>query len=408
MDEVERLPCPLCAEPVALEARLCPHCRNAALVDLVIEGQSQDSRQRYQVARAVSGLGAPFPSFVESQQSLAGGGPAAWNLTLGEARRAVEGLKRLNVAAKTVPASGRGQFDETLAEGDQSPFRRPAVYGLVAAAVVGGFFLWRRAPASTPPPAAAVLPAVAPVAGRPPGVAQPGAAPPLSNAALARKALPSIVSLRCGNSIGSGFFVAADLVMTNAHVLCGGTSSPVTIVFSDGRRATGTPSRIDERLDLALVQVAGETGPPLELGDAGTLSVGEPLMMIGSPLGYEFTVHQAGVSNVSRPLLGISYLQIEARINPGNMAGPVGSAVAEYATTATAQHPRWTMDMESRPRECPNWGLHKCDRKRRILGSPRTLGRELPRAGPRPLRSEGQLHHADSGTQSASARNEAD
>lgn len=186
MDEVERLPCPLCAEPIAVEARLCPHCRNAALVDLVLEAPSQAPRQRYQVARAVSGLGAPFPSFVESQQSLAGGGPAAWNLALGEARRAVEGLKRLKVAAKTVPASGRGQFDETVVEGKESRFRRPVLYGLVAAAVVVGFVTWRRAPAPTPTTPAPVPPALVPVAGRPPAVAQPGAEPSLSNAALAR------------------------------------------------------------------------------------------------------------------------------------------------------------------------------------------------------------------------------
>jgi Trypsin-like peptidase domain len=144
----------------------------------------------------------------------------------------------------------------------------------------------------------------------------------LSTTEIARRAMPSTVSLRCADSLGSGFLVAEDLVLTNAHVLCGGESR-INVVFENGRELAGQVVRSDPTLDLAVVQVKDAGVRPLPLGDVGTLSVGDKLVMIGSPVGLEFTVHEGAVSNLSHAMLGVAYIQIEAKVNPGNSGGPL-------------------------------------------------------------------------------------
>src|SRR5262249_7819837 len=116
------------------------------------------------------------------------------------------------------------------------------------------------------------------------------------------------------------FFVANETVLTNAHVLCP-EGQPLTVIFSDGRRATGVPMRSDTLLDLAVVHSAGATAPPLPLGDAGSLNVGDHVVLVGSPVGLEFTVHEGTVSSISRTLLGLAYIQLDAKVNPGNSGG---------------------------------------------------------------------------------------
>ena len=51
--------------------------------------------------------------------------------------------------------------------------------------------------------------------------------------------------------------------------------------------------------------------------------VGDRVMVIGSPLGHDFTAHEGAISNMSRPVLGVAYIQIDAKVNPGNSGGPV-------------------------------------------------------------------------------------
>ena len=58
-----------------------------------------------------------------------------------------------------------------------------------------------------------------------------------------------------------------------------------------------------------------------QLGDAGRLAVGEQVVVIGSPMGFEFTVHGGAISNLQRTVYGLSYLQVEAKVNPGNSGG---------------------------------------------------------------------------------------
>jgi serine protease Do len=139
---------------------------------------------------------------------------------------------------------------------------------------------------------------------------------------LASGVLASTVAIHCPRSLGAGFFVAEDLVLTNAHVACP-PGEAIEIVTRDGGKASGEAIRREERLDLALIRVPGVRGRPIPVGDAGTLRAGDRVVLAGSPRGLEFSYHEGVVSNPSRPELGVSYIQLDAGINPGNSGGPL-------------------------------------------------------------------------------------
>jgi serine protease Do len=139
---------------------------------------------------------------------------------------------------------------------------------------------------------------------------------------LAALALDSTATLRCPRSSGSGFFVAPDLLVTNEHVLCT-SGAAVDVVLRDGRRLSGSAEVRDDWLDVALVRVPGAAVKPLALGDASLVEPGETVLMIGSPLGMDFSVTRAIVSHSQRNVLGIAYLQFDGNVNPGNSGGPL-------------------------------------------------------------------------------------
>jgi S1-C subfamily serine protease len=169
-------------------------------------------------------------------------------------------------------------------------------------------------PEEKPAPASAPAPTL--VAKR------PASKTALSPRELAQRSLPSTVSLRCRHSVGSGFFVAPDLVLTNAHVLCPSDEN-VQVVTSDERKFVGQVLRANETVDLGLVRVIGAEATPLPMGDVADLAVGDKVMIIGSPVGLEFTVHEGSVSSLQRSAYGVAYVQLDAKVNPGNSGGPV-------------------------------------------------------------------------------------
>jgi serine protease Do len=179
----------------------------------------------------------------------------------------------------------------------------------------------RQAIAEAEAPPAVVVPSIAP-SEEPPTVAPPVILAPLSSRELAKQSLPATVSLRCNESIGSGFFVEPDLVLTNAHVLCP-MGEKVQVVLSDGSQMAGETVRSNEAVDLALVRVPRAGARTLPLGDVGDLELGDRIMVIGSPVGLEFTVHEGIVSHVGRVVQGVAYIQLDAKVNPGNSGGPI-------------------------------------------------------------------------------------
>ncbi|MFP5288631.1 MAG: S1C family serine protease, partial [Thermoanaerobaculia bacterium] len=158
----------------------------------------------------------------------------------------------------------------------------------------------------------------------------------LSPREIAALATPSTVVLRSGGSLGSGFFVAEDLVLTNAHVVSS-ELDPVEVVFSDGRKIEGRAVKRNEELDLAMVRVPGASADPLPLGDATTLDTGDRVVFVGTPEGLDFTVHEGIVSHTMRHILGVGYLQIDANVNPGNSGGPVLDTSGRVVGVITAK-----------------------------------------------------------------------
>ncbi len=141
---------------------------------------------------------------------------------------------------------------------------------------------------------------------------------PLGTAELGRLGQTSTVLVKSGGCVGSGFWVTDRAVLTNAHVICA-PDAPVEV-----GRARGRVAQSDPGLDIALVEVLdGSAGAPLPLGDAGALEPGDPVVLVGAPLGMKGAVHTGRVSNPHQSLMGVTYLQLDANVNPGNSGGPL-------------------------------------------------------------------------------------
>ena len=141
-----------------------------------------------------------------------------------------------------------------------------------------------------------------------------------------------------GRALGTGFVVDDNgYILTNAHVVQeqGQKASSVAIVFNKGGGKTqevkGEIIGIDIGSDVAVIKVdpSGVDLTPLPLGNSGKVQVGEPVVAIGNPLGYDFSITSGIVSAVGRSLPAPNGqtipngIQTDAAINPGNSGGPL-------------------------------------------------------------------------------------
>jgi S1-C subfamily serine protease len=140
-------------------------------------------------------------------------------------------------------------------------------------------------------------------------------------------------------SLGTGFVASLDGdILTNAHVLLdeqGQTADAVTVVFNrpggEGDEIEAELIGVDSDSDVAVLRVDPEKAPiqPLTLGDSSKVIVGEPVVAIGNPLGYDFSITAGIVSAVERSIAGPTgsvipnAIQTDAAINPGNSGGPL-------------------------------------------------------------------------------------
>lgn len=142
---------------------------------------------------------------------------------------------------------------------------------------------------------------------------------------------PAVVNLR-GESRRSGsgsgvLFTPDGFLLTNHHVVRG--QSKVRVRFSDGTERPGRVVGNDPWTDLAIVQADGEKLPYAAFGDSAKLRVGQLVVAIGSPLGFESTVTAGVVSALGRTLRSITghlvdnVIQTDAALNPGNSGGPL-------------------------------------------------------------------------------------
>ena len=124
---------------------------------------------------------------------------------------------------------------------------------------------------------------------------------------------------------GSGFIISEDgYIVTNAHVIK--DADTILVGLPDRRQFDATLIGADQRTDLAILKVDASGLPALELGDSKKLKVGQWVLAIGSPFGFEYTATQGIVSALARSLPNDSYvpfIQTDVAVNPGNSGGPL-------------------------------------------------------------------------------------
>lgn len=161
----------------------------------------------------------------------------------------------------------------------------------------------------------------------------------MSEEELLQQQIPDILRRFFGNQViipqprapqektgyGSAFFISKDgYLLTNHHVI--ENASKVTITLNDRREIDATVVGSDERTDVALLKVNGAGFPELRTGDVGRLRVGEPVLAIGSPFGFDYSASAGIVSAKMRNMMGetaVPFIQTDVALNPGNSGGPL-------------------------------------------------------------------------------------
>ena len=130
---------------------------------------------------------------------------------------------------------------------------------------------------------------------------------------------------RESSSLGSGFIISSDgYVVTNYHVIKG--ADEIIVKLSDRRELSAKLIGTDKRSDIALLKVEADNLPVLETGSSEKLKVGEWVVAIGSPFGFDHSVTAGIVSAKGRSLPSENYvpfIQTDVAINPGNSGGPL-------------------------------------------------------------------------------------
>ena len=237
---------------------------------------------------------------------------------------------------------------------------RPTLIGLaIGAALTSGAFLLRDAQTPKPQPPAASQPASPPVAGA--NTLTPGPTVIADFAAIATSSGPAVVNISTmgpkapepdqdepqgpgggdpflpffgpqappdeapAQGMGSGFIVRADgIILTNAHVVDG--ASEVSVKLADRREFTAKVIGVDKLTDTAVLKIDAQDLPAVRIGNPTETHVGEWVLAIGSPFGFENTVTAGIVSAKSRSLPEegyIPFIQTDVAVNPGNSGGPL-------------------------------------------------------------------------------------
>lgn len=127
------------------------------------------------------------------------------------------------------------------------------------------------------------------------------------------------------SSLGSGFIISKDgYVITNNHVVQ--DADEIIVRLNDRREFTAEIIGSDERSDIAVLKITGKDLPIVKIGDSSGLKVGEWVLAIGSPFGFDHSVTAGIVSAIGRSLPNenyIPFIQTDVAINPGNSGGPL-------------------------------------------------------------------------------------
>ncbi len=127
------------------------------------------------------------------------------------------------------------------------------------------------------------------------------------------------------SSLGSGFIISNDgYVITNNHVVQ--NAEEIIVRLNDRREFTAELIGTDKRSDIAVLKIDAINLPALKLGNSSKLNVGEWVLAIGSPFGFDYSVTAGIISAIGRSLPNENYvpfIQTDAAINPGNSGGPL-------------------------------------------------------------------------------------
>jgi serine protease Do len=126
-------------------------------------------------------------------------------------------------------------------------------------------------------------------------------------------------------SLGSGFIVSSDgYILTNAHVVDG--ANIVTVKTTDKREYRAKVIGADKQSDVAVLKIDAKNLPTVKIGDPNGSKVGQWVVAIGSPYGFDNTVTSGIISAKSRSLPNENYtpfIQTDVPVNPGNSGGPL-------------------------------------------------------------------------------------
>jgi serine protease Do len=136
---------------------------------------------------------------------------------------------------------------------------------------------------------------------------------------------PQVPQEQESQSLGSGFIISADgYILTNAHVV--DRAEKITVRLTDKREFKAKVIGADKRTDVALLKIEAAGLPKVTLGNADQVKVGEWVLAIGSPFGFDSSVTAGIVSAKGRSLPQenfVPFIQTDVAINPGNSGGPL-------------------------------------------------------------------------------------